>query len=188
MNFGKAVVSGFRNSFNFSGRASRSEYWLFSLFFTLVVVASGGIADFYPSVREELSLVLAVIFLALTLPAIAVSVRRLHDINRTGWWVLITLTVIGDILLLVWFCTKGTAGRNRFGPDPLAGVSVTTDARDTAVVSGFHNCINFSGRASRSQFWFFLFVYFVLAACVIIVSYPFLILGLFLIGATFSRL
>jgi uncharacterized membrane protein YhaH (DUF805 family) len=55
----------------------------------------------------------------LLLPAIAISVRRLHDIDRTGWWVLIGATIIGHILLLVWFCTKGTPGRNRFGPDPL---------------------------------------------------------------------
>jgi uncharacterized membrane protein YhaH (DUF805 family) len=49
------------------------------------------------------------------------AIRRLHDIDRTGWWVLLALTLIGAILLIVWACFKGTDGPNRFGPDPLAG-------------------------------------------------------------------
>jgi uncharacterized membrane protein YhaH (DUF805 family) len=56
----------------------------------------------------------------LFLPAIAVSARRLHDVDRTGWWLLIWFTVIGAIWLIVWWRTKGKADRNRFGPDPLA--------------------------------------------------------------------
>jgi uncharacterized membrane protein YhaH (DUF805 family) len=59
--------------------------------------------------------------LALMLPGIAVSIRRLHDLDRTGWWLLILFTIIGAILLLVWFCMRGTVGPNRFGPDPLEG-------------------------------------------------------------------
>jgi uncharacterized membrane protein YhaH (DUF805 family) len=56
----------------------------------------------------------------LLLRGIAVSVRRLHDIERTGWWVLISLTIIGGILLIIFFFfLRGTAGPNRFGPDPL---------------------------------------------------------------------
>ena len=55
----------------------------------------------------------------LCLPSIAVSVRRLHDIDRTGWWMLIAFTGVGLILLLIWDCIKGTRGANRFGPDPL---------------------------------------------------------------------
>ena len=51
--------------------------------------------------------------------------RRLHDIDRTGWWVLITFTVIGIILLLIWACTRGTAAANRYGPDPLARLGVS---------------------------------------------------------------
>jgi uncharacterized membrane protein YhaH (DUF805 family) len=58
--------------------------------------------------------------LALFLPAIAISARRLHDVDRTGWWLPIWFTVIGAIWLIVWWCTKGKADRNRFGPDPLA--------------------------------------------------------------------
>jgi uncharacterized membrane protein YhaH (DUF805 family) len=60
--------------------------------------------------------------LALFLPSLAVSVRRLHDLDRSGWWILLVFVIlIGWIVLIVWNCTKGTPGPNRFGPDPLAG-------------------------------------------------------------------
>ena len=123
MNFGEAIVSGLRNYFNFSGRASRSELWFFTLFFNLVLIGIGAITDFLhsnPVARERFGWLAGFTHDGLLLPAIAISVRRLHDIDRTGWWVLIGATIIGHILLLVWFCTKGTAGRNRFGPSPLA--------------------------------------------------------------------
>jgi uncharacterized membrane protein YhaH (DUF805 family) len=55
----------------------------------------------------------------LFLPGLAMAARRLHD-DRTAWWLLITLTIIGVVLLLIWACTKGTTGSNRFDTDPLA--------------------------------------------------------------------
>ena len=63
-----------------------------------------------------------IVSLALFLPGLSVSVRRLHDIDRTGWWVLLSFTIIGIILLIVWDCMRGTPGPNRFGPDPLGGM------------------------------------------------------------------
>lgn len=59
--------------------------------------------------------------LDLLLPGIAVSMRRLHDLDRTGWWLLPVFTGIGGILMLIWDCMKGTCGPNCFGRDPLAG-------------------------------------------------------------------
>ncbi len=56
------------------------------------------------------------------LPSLAVSVRRLHDRDYSGWWILLAFTGIGYILLIIWYCMRGTAGPNRFGPDPLAGM------------------------------------------------------------------
>ena len=53
------------------------------------------------------------------LPSLAVAARRLHDTDRTAWWLLLLLTLIGVIALIVWYCEKGTPGPNRFGPDPL---------------------------------------------------------------------
>jgi uncharacterized membrane protein YhaH (DUF805 family) len=122
MNFGEAVVSGLRNYFKFSGRASRSEFWFFVLFCILVpIVGSVGDLFFFSTLaREGLGPIYAISNLALFVPGLAVSARRLHDIDRTGWWFLITLTIIGNIWLLVWWCGKGQAGPNRFGLDPLA--------------------------------------------------------------------
>jgi uncharacterized membrane protein YhaH (DUF805 family) len=122
MKFGEAVVSGLRNYFNFSGRASRSAFWFFLLFCILVpIVGSVGDLFFFSTLaREGLGPIYVISNLALLAPGLAISARRLHDIDRTGWWFLITLTIIGNIWLLVWWCSKGQAGRNRFGPDPLA--------------------------------------------------------------------
>jgi|SRR6185437_132643 len=122
MNFVEAIKNGFQNYATFSGRAARSEFWFWVLFSILVSIA-GGIIDeaLLPNIASGLFGPL--ISLALFLPGLAVSVRRLHDVDRTGWWLLIYFTVIGIIFLLIWDCTKGTTGPNRFGADPLAGLA-----------------------------------------------------------------
>jgi uncharacterized membrane protein YhaH (DUF805 family) len=61
----------------------------------------------------------AIVTVVLFLPGLAVAARRLHDIDRTAWWLLLFFTVIGAILLLVWAFFKGTRGPNRYGTDPL---------------------------------------------------------------------
>ncbi|HEX3440211.1 MAG TPA: DUF805 domain-containing protein [Pseudolabrys sp.] len=120
MQFQDAIRSGFRNYVTFSGRASRSEFWYWTLFGFLVAAVSSILdSALFPSMST--GPISAITSLLLLLPGLAVSVRRLHDIDRTGWWILITLTIIGLIVLLIWNCTKGTDGPNRFGPDPLAG-------------------------------------------------------------------
>ena len=120
MQFQDAIRSGFRNYVTFSGRASRSEFWYWTLFGFLVAAVSSILdSALFPSMST--GPISAITSLLLLLPGLAVSVRRLHDIDRTGWWILITLTIIGLIVLLIWDCTKGTDGPNRFGPDPLAG-------------------------------------------------------------------
>jgi uncharacterized membrane protein YhaH (DUF805 family) len=120
MNFFEAVGSVFKNYVNFSGRAARSEYWYWILF-ALIVTAALRMLDnaiFDDMENGPLQGVFALITL---LPALAVGVRRLHDIDRTGWWTLIALTIVGVFLLIYWACQKGTSGPNRFGPDPLMG-------------------------------------------------------------------
>ena len=123
MNFGQAIKSGFSNYVTFSGRAARSEFWYWTLFVVLVTMAAGildrGLFDFDESTTTGVfgPLVSLIFFL----PGLAVSVRRLHDLDRTGWWLLLVLTMIGVILLIIWDCIKGTTGPNRFGPDPLGG-------------------------------------------------------------------
>jgi uncharacterized membrane protein YhaH (DUF805 family) len=124
MNIGQAIASGFRNCVNFNDRAVRSEYWYWTLFVILVGIATGTI-DLFVFPDSEVGPINTLSSLALFLPGLAVSIRRLHDLDRTGWWVLIALTVIGIILLIVWACMRGTVGPNRFGPDPLAGDVLT---------------------------------------------------------------
>jgi uncharacterized membrane protein YhaH (DUF805 family) len=122
MNFSQAVSSGFRNYANFSGRAARSEYWYFALFVVIAVIVA-QILDLYLFPAYVLFAGIGPLYvltaLALLLPSLAVAVRRLHDIDRTGWWVLLYLTLIGTLWLIYWACKPGTPGPNRFGPDPV---------------------------------------------------------------------
>ncbi len=111
MGFVESIQSGFRNYTNFDGRAPRSEYWYFHLFALLATCA--GIFTFF---------FVFVIMVALILPSLSVNVRRLHDIDKSGWFIFLAcIPVAGVIILLIWHCERGTRGPNRFGPDPLPG-------------------------------------------------------------------
>ena len=114
MGFTEAVRTGFAKYATFSGRAARSEYWYWTLF---VFVVSIGLAIIDNLLfGSGIGVVQSLFDLAILLPGIAVAVRRLHDIDRTGWWLLLGLApVVGGIILLVWFCLRGTPGRNRYG-------------------------------------------------------------------------
>jgi uncharacterized membrane protein YhaH (DUF805 family) len=153
----------------FNGRSRRKEYWMWTLFVILASIVT-GILDSVLGLGGETALepgatpngfmyaiglmggLLSTLFVLATLiPAFAVSVRRLHDVDRTGWWLIVSflpylaglalvvragstgsvdgVAIVGAILLLVgaiasivmlvWFCTSGTVGANRFGPDPM---------------------------------------------------------------------
>jgi len=119
MNFVQAIKSGFSNYVTFSGRACRSEYWFWVLFTVIgglvTVILDSAIFGYQAGVTPLNGIFDLVTFL----PGLAVAARRLHDTDRTAWWLLLALTVIGAILLIVWFCFRGTPGANRFGPDPL---------------------------------------------------------------------
>jgi len=125
MQFQDAIRSGFRNYVTFSGRAARSEYWYWVLFALLVAMVS-AIVDAAVFEESTTSPVASITSLLLFLPGLAVSIRRLHDVDHSGWWFLIAFTVIGIIVLWVWACTRGTVGPNRFGPDPLAGEALVS--------------------------------------------------------------
>jgi uncharacterized membrane protein YhaH (DUF805 family) len=119
MGFGEAIQSGFSNYVNFSDRAIRSEYWFWLLFAIIVAIVTGFI-----DAVIGVPLTNTIFALATFLPGLAVSVRRLHDLDRSGWWLLLGLIpLVGAIILIVWFCTRGTVGANRFGADPLTGVA-----------------------------------------------------------------
>jgi uncharacterized membrane protein YhaH (DUF805 family) len=114
MDFSQAIASGFQNYVNFSGRSPRSAYWYWTLFAVIVGIVTAIIDNVI-----GVGITNTIASLALFLPGLAVSVRRLHDIDRTGWWVLIALTIIGIFLLIYWYCQPGTPGDNRYGPNPL---------------------------------------------------------------------
>lgn len=105
----------------FSGRARRKEYWYFVLFNILVSIALVAVdyATGNLNVETGLSPLEAIYSLAVLLPGLGVSVRRLHDTERSGWWLLIGLIpVIGAIVLLVFMVQDGTPGDNAYGLDP----------------------------------------------------------------------
>jgi uncharacterized membrane protein YhaH (DUF805 family) len=121
MGFTEAITSGFRNYVNFSGRAVRSEFWYWVLFAILASIVA-GLIDLALFGVEGSSPINSLVGLALFLPGLAVSVRRLHDLDRSGWWILLGLIpLVGIIILIIWYCQRGTVGVNRFGPDPLGG-------------------------------------------------------------------
>ena len=108
----------------FTGRAQRAEFWYFILFFWLITIGLITIDNLVGSANYEFGtgLLSGIFWLATFIPGIAVSVRRLHDTNRSGWWLLLDLIpFIGGIILFVWFVRDGTPGDNRFGANPKAG-------------------------------------------------------------------
>jgi uncharacterized membrane protein YhaH (DUF805 family) len=123
MGFTDAIKTGFQKYIGFSGRAARSEYWYWVLFVILVQIVAWLIdMTLFGFNTTGVNPIGALASLALFLPGLAVSIRRLHDIDRVGWWVLLAfIPVIGAVVLIYWACLRGTVGANRFGPDPLEG-------------------------------------------------------------------
>ena len=105
----------------FSGRARRAEYWYFVLFNIIVAVVLALIDTLLGTTTgvSSFGLLSGIYSLAVLIPTLAVTVRRLHDIDRSGWWIFINLIpLVGAIVLLVFSLLPGTPGSNRFGPDP----------------------------------------------------------------------
>ncbi|MBD2073445.1 DUF805 domain-containing protein [Phormidium sp. FACHB-592] len=97
----------------FSGRASRQEYWMFFLFNFIFAFVLGFISGLLSGATNTDQSVLSTIYqLAVFLPSLAVGVRRMHDTEHSGWWLLV------PIVNLVFAVTPGTTGENKFGPDP----------------------------------------------------------------------
>lgn len=130
MDFSTAVITCFRKYATFSGRARRAEFWWFALF-NLGVLAILNFIDFgfgnphrWMAGEGGPSPVAGLYWLAILLPSIAVAVRRLHDTDRSGWWLLLELIpLIGPLVLIWFFATPGSAGDNAHGSDPLRSQS-----------------------------------------------------------------
>ena len=106
----------------FEGRARRKEYWIFALISALILIFLSLIDEMTGwKVWEDEGVLSLVYSIAVFVPTLAVVVRRLHDTDRSGWWILIALIpLVGAIVLLVFLILKGNEGDNRFGPDPKA--------------------------------------------------------------------
>lgn len=128
----KAYVNFWKNYANFNGRSRRADYWWAMLcqMIIMMILSMGGVVQLMtamiagqtPSAVGIILVLVYVIFsLASLVPSIAIIVRRLHDIGKSGWWYFIAFVpMVGAILLLVFLCTAGTAGDNMYGPDPKA--------------------------------------------------------------------
>lgn len=118
----KWFLDALKNKYaTFEGRARREEYWYFVLFYVLSIVALAIIDGIIGTSSEEhgFGLLSALFVIATFLPQLAVTVRRLHDTNRSGWWVLLEfIPVIGGLVLLVFMVLDSQPGANRFGPNP----------------------------------------------------------------------
>lgn len=116
-------LAAFRKYAVFTGRARRKEYWGFFVVNLLVIflltLAFGRGGD-----SESMPIPVLLYFLVVLAPALGVGIRRLHDTDRTGWWILVNfIPFIGGLVFLVFMLLPGTQGENRFGPDPKAGVA-----------------------------------------------------------------
>jgi uncharacterized membrane protein YhaH (DUF805 family) len=123
MTFSQAIASGFQNYVVFNGRATRSAFWYFYLFTALVGVAISVVERAIGSsdVLSGFGIISLIWSLAIILPTLGLMIRRLHDANHTGWWILIAfLPFIGAIVLIIFWATAGTQGDNKYGPPALA--------------------------------------------------------------------
>jgi uncharacterized membrane protein YhaH (DUF805 family) len=121
INWYKKVV--FENYANFNGRARRSEYWFFALMYFIIAIVAimidGALGTNFSPLPYGYVYVL--VALAHFIPSLAVGVRRLHDVGKSGWFYFIVLIpIVGAIWLLVLFFTEGKKGENQYGPDPKA--------------------------------------------------------------------
>jgi uncharacterized membrane protein YhaH (DUF805 family)/ABC-type dipeptide/oligopeptide/nickel transport system permease component/ABC-type dipeptide/oligopeptide/nickel transport system permease subunit len=114
LSFTQAISSGFNKYADFGSRSSRSEYWYWALF-SFVAALTAMIVDAFTTGF----LLYSIFALGTFIPSLAVAVRRLHDVDRSGWWMFISaVPIFGSIILLVWLIGEGTPGDNRFGGDP----------------------------------------------------------------------
>lgn len=113
-----------KNYVGFSGRARRKEYWMFTLFNIIVAIVLMILDRAIGTMTDQGMGMLGMLYsLLILLPSLAVSVRRLHDTDRSGWWLLLALIpILGGLVLLVFMVLEGTSGPNRFGPDPKVGM------------------------------------------------------------------
>ena len=122
MGFGEAVSTCWKKYGDFDGRAQRPEFWWWVLFVTLLQIVASIVLTVLLVLFQNAGflqwlgvMIFMIVVLAVILPSIAVSVRRLHDRDLSGWWYLLGFVPFGSIVLLVWYVLPGTPGPNRYG-------------------------------------------------------------------------
>lgn len=111
-------LKAFKQYATFSGRAQRSEYWFFILFYLIFYIAANIVDGFIISSGIMFPFVSAIYSLVMLIPGLAVAVRRLHDTDRSGWWMLLSIIPLINIILIVFLVLDSTPGDNRFGSNP----------------------------------------------------------------------
>lgn len=112
---------------DFKGRSRRKEYWMFMLLQIVLIVifaiVISALASSAPRVADTVATIVTLGYLALfVIPSLAVQVRRFHDQDKSGWFILMGfIPAAGGLIVLIFMCLPGTRGANRFGPDPIAG-------------------------------------------------------------------
>lgn len=132
MGFGEAVRLFFKNYTNFQGRSRRAEYWWPMLMYVIVYVAfliisgiGSAMGDLGVILIAIAGLAYVVFGIAIIVPMFAVTFRRLHDTDKSAWWMLISfIPLVGGIVLLIFTVMEGTKGTNKYGPDPKGGSAV----------------------------------------------------------------
>lgn len=116
MGFGEAIRRALSKYADFSGRATRPEFWWFALLYFIVGVVLAALDD------EGVMAALAGLgLLVLFIPYLSVTARRLHDLGRSGWYQLLALIpLVGPVILIIWLSQQGKPGENAYGPDPRA--------------------------------------------------------------------
>ncbi len=120
-----SLIANFRtivteHYFDFEGRVRRQTFWHYILVYFVIII----VLAIVQSIVHLGTLLSGLAGLALLLPNLGIAARRLHDTDRSAWWLLIGIVpVIGWLLLIYWYCLPGTAGANQFGADPKAGTA-----------------------------------------------------------------
>ena len=131
MGFVAATKNYFIKWKDFDSRIPRSEFWwgnlgamVISMLLGLAIGLMAGVAGAnlgysWDATEQFMNIVLLPWYIFTTVAGISLICRRLHDVNKSGWWILIFLTIVGTLFLIYWYCKKGDASDNRFGQNPL---------------------------------------------------------------------
>jgi uncharacterized membrane protein YhaH (DUF805 family) len=135
-----SYFDGMRRYADFRGRSTRSQFWWFTLVVLVLAIVGLGIDGTIDSgPADGLGIVSTLVMLAHLIPGLAVSVRRLRDIDKSGWWVLIQqVPLVGLVVGLIFYCTASTPGTNRFGPHPKGGTTAPSPVAAPAAGNGAH--------------------------------------------------